>query len=76
MAKKTFEEELARLEEIAELMDSGEQGLEQSVKLYKEGIELAIRCKKQLDGAVGTVSMLKEKADGSFVKQSFPAMGE
>lgn len=43
MAKKTktFEEALSRLEEIVTLMEKGELSLDDTVKLYKEGVELA-----------------------------------
>ena len=64
--KQSFEEALARLEEIAELMDSGETGLEESVKLYKEGVALSADCAKRLTKARSEVKELKETADGVF----------
>lgn len=73
--KKTFEEALTRLEEIAELMEQGEAGLENSVKLYKEGVELSIYCSEILNKAEQQVMELKESADGVFSKRSF-SVGE
>lgn len=73
--KKTFEEALARLEEIADLMENGETGLENSVKLYKEGVELSVYCSEILNKAEQQVMELKESADGVFSKRNFN-MGE
>ncbi len=46
--KKTFEQALSRLEEIVSNIENNQTTLEESVKLYKEGIELSIFCGKQL----------------------------
>lgn len=53
MAKKTktFEEALSRLEEIVTLMEKGELSLDDTVKLYKEGVELASFCGGKLTDA-------------------------
>lgn len=73
--KKSFEEALTRLEEIAELMENNETGLENSVKLYKEGVELSVYCSEILNKAEQQVTELKESADGVFSRRSFN-MGE
>ncbi len=69
--KKTFEEALGRLEEIAEAMEREETGLEESVKLYKEGVELAAFCADKLNTAEQQVSQLKVSAEGIFTKRPF-----
>lgn len=69
--KKTFEEALNRLEEIAETMENDETGLDESVKLYKEGVELAAYCAEKLNSAEQQVSQLKVSADGIFNKKAF-----
>ena len=46
-----FEEALLKLNEIVEKLDDGELTLEDSVKLYKEGIDLSAQCKKQIEEA-------------------------
>ena len=69
--KKNFEEALKRLEEIADTMENDETGLEESVKLYKEGVELAAYCAEKLNSAEQQVSQLKIKADGIFEKEAF-----
>ena len=46
-----FEEALEKLAEINEKLESDEISLEDSVKLFKEGIELSQLCQKKLDEA-------------------------
>ena len=41
MAKKTFEENMARLEEIVALLEKGDAQLSQSLSLFEEGTKLA-----------------------------------
>lgn len=58
LTEKTFEEALARLEQIIEELENGELNLEESLKLYEEGIALARHCNSKLDEAQGKVEML------------------
>ncbi|OGI50875.1 MAG: exodeoxyribonuclease VII small subunit, partial [Candidatus Muproteobacteria bacterium RIFCSPHIGHO2_02_FULL_65_16] len=56
MAKKSgtlpdFEAALAELEKIAEKMESGDQPLEESLKLFQRGIELTRACQQGLKDA-------------------------
>ena len=46
-----FEEALERLAQINEELDSENISLDDSVKLFKEGIELSKLCQKKLDEA-------------------------
>ena len=46
-----FEEALEKLVEINEKLESDEISLEDSVKLFKEGLELSKLCQKKLDEA-------------------------
>lgn len=69
--KKSFEESLARLEEIVQALENTDTGLEESVKLYSEGVELAKQCSDMLGEAQQSVKMLKEQADGTFAKADF-----
>ncbi len=48
MENMTFEEKLARLEKIVAMIDSNTLGLEESMKLYEEGISLI----KELEGVL------------------------
>ena len=41
MENKSFEENLSRLKEIVKLIQSGELNLDESIDIFKEGIELS-----------------------------------
>ena len=47
MENKSFEENLNRLKEIVRLIQSGELSLDDSIEIFKEGIELSkyLECK-------------------------------
>jgi exodeoxyribonuclease VII small subunit len=53
-----FEESLQRLETIVKEMERGDLPLEQSLKLFEEGIALSGCCRKELDEAEGKVELL------------------
>lgn len=67
MAKKelTFEQSIARLDEIVKLLERGDATLENSLSLFEEGTALIRRCGKLLDTAEQKVVMLKKGADGT-----------
>ena len=48
---KTFEENMARLEQIVRAMERGDVALEESLKLFQEGTQLVSSCTKLLDEA-------------------------
>ncbi len=47
----TFEEALARLEEISDMLQSGDVALDEVLKLYEEGVKLSQQCAKKLESA-------------------------
>ena len=49
MPKKTFESAMKRLEEIVTELESGSLSLEDSLKIYEEGMELTQFCTTKLD---------------------------
>ena len=49
--KFVFEKAIGRAEEIAEAIEQGEVGLEDSIKQFEEGISLIQKCRKVLDDA-------------------------
>lgn len=51
MEKMTFEEKLNRLEEIVQKIDSNTLGLEESMKVYEEGMNLIKDLEKTLEEA-------------------------
>ncbi len=51
MEKMTFEDKLNRLEEIVQKIDSNTLGLEESMKVYEEGMNLIKDLEKTLEEA-------------------------
>lgn len=74
--KKTFEQALSRLEEIIESIESGEITLDESVKLYKEGIDLSVFCGNALKKTEQEIVILKESADKVFKEEIFEYKSE
>ncbi len=70
---KSFEDNIARLEEIAALLERGEAKLSDSLKLFEEGTKLAASCEKMLDEAEQKVVRLTKGADGAPVEDPFAA---
>lgn len=54
----TFEDALARLENIVRELEKGETALDESVKLFEEGIKLSEICSKYLKDAQQKVEIL------------------
>ena len=73
MAKtvKTFEESMARLEEIVRTLESGNTTLDESLKLYEEGISLVRVCSSKLDDAEKKIKLLNVTADGVVDEKDF-----
>ena len=53
-----FEKKLGRLEDIVEKMETGELSLEDSLKLFEEGVKLSRECNVQLSEAEQKVRLL------------------
>lgn len=68
---KTFEENLARLEEIVSALEKGEAKLAESLKLFEEGTKLVNDCGAMLDKAEQKVMKLTKGPDGAPVESPF-----
>ena len=62
----TFEKSLRRLDEIMAALEKSQVGLDESLKLFEEGIELLRAASVELGSAETKVQMLIEKANGRF----------
>jgi exodeoxyribonuclease VII small subunit len=62
----TFEKNLRRLDEIMAALEGEQIGLDASLKLFEEGIEILRTASAELDKAETKVQMLIEKSDGGF----------
>ena len=60
----TFEQALVALERVVERLEKGELPLEESLKLYEEGIRLSRLCHGKLEEAEGKIEMLLKDAKG------------
>ena len=68
---KTFEESMARLEQIVRAMERGDVALEESLKLFQEGTELVRSCQKLLDDAQLQVKKIMTAPAGRPVEEDF-----
>lgn len=68
-AAPTFEEAMARLEEIVARLEAGDDGLEESILLFEEGKKLHQLCQERLDSAQGKIEKLVEKANGQIATE-------
>ena len=69
--KLTFEQAMARLEEIVSILETGEQPLEQSLALYEEGAKLMKKCAAFLDKAEQKVNSLRVDENGELSEAPF-----
>ena len=69
--EKTFEEAMARLEEIVRALDGGAAGLDDSLGLFEEGIALVKLCNTKLEGAEQKVKLLAKGNDGALAETDF-----
>jgi exodeoxyribonuclease VII small subunit len=67
----SFEESLKKLEGIVEQLEKGDLALEETLKLFEEGVGLSAACKKELDEAEGRVQALVKQRDGSLKTEPF-----
>ena len=76
MAKKIaknikFEEALTELEEQVRLLESGELSLEQSLEVFKQGIELSKICMSKLDTVIQEVEKFVATSDEEYKLETF-----
>jgi exodeoxyribonuclease VII small subunit len=69
----SFEDSLKKLETIVDQLEKGDLSLEDSIKLFEEGVGLSAACKKELEEAEGKVEILIKQRDGTLKTEPFPA---
>ncbi len=67
----SFEENVKQLEAIVGQLERGDLPLEDSIRLFEEGMKLSGSCKEQLEAAEGKVQILVRQRDGSMEPQPF-----
>jgi exodeoxyribonuclease VII small subunit len=57
-----FEDCLQQLEKIVEQLERGDLPLEQSLKLFEDGVKLSNSCRQELETAEGRVEILMKQS--------------
>jgi exodeoxyribonuclease VII small subunit len=66
----TFEQSLNDLERIVRQLEEGDLPLEDSLKLFEEGIKLSRECRERLTNAERRIQVLMKDANGNLGLQS------
>ena len=66
-----FEDALARLEQIVDTLEAGNLPLEDSLKVFEEGVGLARRCARYLDEAEKRIELLTKDEAGLLRVEPF-----
>ena len=74
-APRSFEDAMTRLEEIVHELEAGDVALEETLNLFKEGIEMRARCAELLRSAEKELKVLMESIDGTTEEVDLPAAG-
>lgn len=72
MSKENFEESMKKLEGIVTELENGNLNLDESVKKFEEGMEIAKQCNTILESAEKKITILLEK-DGELKEEDFDA---
>ena len=72
---QTFEQSMARLEQIVCAMERGDVPLEQSLQLFEEGTMLVRKCSNLLDQAELQVKQVMKGPDGAPIEMEFGENG-
>jgi exodeoxyribonuclease VII small subunit len=71
-----FEEQLTKLETVVERLERGDLTLDESVRLFEEGMKLSHACKEQLEQAEGRIQVLVETKGGKMQVAELELDGE
>ena len=67
----TFEQALARLEEIVRMLESGSAPLDKSLEYFEEGVRLVKMCNVQLDNVEQRIKILSKNDSGEMTESDF-----
>ena len=76
MAEMTFEQAMARLEQIVTTLESGRCALDDSLKLFEEGTALTAYCSKQIKEAEQKIIKLTAVESGDTATALSDRQGE
>ncbi len=66
-----IEEQLKRLDAIVEKLESEAVSLDQSIALFEEGVDLAVRIRRRLEVSEGRIREIVERSGGLFSLEDF-----
>ncbi len=66
---KTFESSLNDLEIIVKKLEDGDMPLEESLKLFEQGVKLSRECRERLTQAERRIEVLMKDGDGNLTLQ-------
>lgn len=69
--KQTFEKALKRLEEITLSLEGGDTPLNESLKMYEEGMKLIEFCNAKLNEAQKKIQQLSKSSNKDFTLEPF-----
>ena len=69
--KKTFEDNLKELEEVATILEAGNLGLDEAIEEFEKGMKLSKECTKKLDEAEKRINILVENENGDVIEEKF-----
>ena len=65
------EEQLRRLEAIVGKLESEAVSLDESIALFEEGVDLAVRVRRRLESSEGRIKQIIERSEGLFSLEDF-----
>jgi exodeoxyribonuclease VII small subunit len=71
MTDLTFEDCLTRLEQIVGALEGGKLSLDESLKVFEEGVGLARRCSRYLEEAERRIELLTRDEAGAIETRPF-----
>jgi exodeoxyribonuclease VII small subunit len=76
MSDLKFEDCLTRLEQIVAALEAGNLPLEESLKVFEEGVTLARQCSRYLDEAERRIEILAKDDAGTTTTRPFAWQAE
>jgi exodeoxyribonuclease VII small subunit len=76
MSDLKFEDCLTRLEQIVTALEAGNLPLEESLKVFEEGVTLARQCSRYLDDAERRIEILVKDEAGTTTARPFAWQAE
>lgn len=68
-----FEEAMKKLEEIANQLERNDLELDESVKIFEEGMNLSKKCSEILENAEKKITILLNDGKDNFTEENFDA---